>query len=298
MPTLQDDDLEAAVERGIISRDQAGALRAFARERHLADVPPPAKFSFINVAYYFGALLVIGAMGFFMTLGWESFGGGGLLTIALTYAALFIAAGHKLGKIASLRVPSGLLYTMAVGMTPLAVYGLERWTGLWPESDPGNYRGFNEWVKGGWFAMELATVVVGVIAARLSRFPFITALISFTLWYMSMDLAPLLFGKQSSYGYVQVDWNVRCLVSATVGAFILLSAYLVDRRTVQDYAFWLYLFGMAAFWGGLSAMESSSELRKFGYCVLNLGFIVLSVLLDRRVLATFQHSGIRSLEFT
>jgi hypothetical protein len=71
-----------------------------------------------------------------------------------------------------LRIPGGLFIVMAVGMTPLATYGFERLVNLWPAGDPGAYRGFHEWVKGGWFAMEVATVLAGAIAIHFFRFPF------------------------------------------------------------------------------------------------------------------------------
>ena len=79
----------------------------------------------MNVAYYFGALIVIGAMGFFMNLGWERFGGGGIFVIAAAYAGVFVVAGRWLLRRPETRVPGGLLVTMAVCMTPLAMYGLE-----------------------------------------------------------------------------------------------------------------------------------------------------------------------------
>jgi hypothetical protein len=34
----------------------------------------------------------------------------------------------------------------------------------------------------------------------------------------------------------------------------------------EDFAFWCYLFGLMAFWGGLTAMESGSEPRRLVYC--------------------------------
>ena len=52
---------------GVISRGQAEdlwrALEGSASERPRFDLP--------HVAYYFGALVVISAMGWFMTLGWD-----------------------------------------------------------------------------------------------------------------------------------------------------------------------------------------------------------------------------------
>jgi hypothetical protein len=48
------------------------------------------------VAYYFGALIVMSAMGWFMTLGWERYGGNGIFLISTLYAVLFILAGRTL----------------------------------------------------------------------------------------------------------------------------------------------------------------------------------------------------------
>jgi hypothetical protein len=171
-------------------------------------------------------------------------------------------------------------------MAPLAVYGLERALKLWPEGDPGSYHDYHIWVKGSWFCMEIATLAAGGVALRLVRFPFLTAPIAFTLWYMSMDLTPLLFG-QREFTYSQRLW-----VSAIFGLAMLAVAYWIDRRTKDDYAFWLYLFGAAAFWGGLSLMDSGSAWAKFGYCLINIALLAVSTLLDRRVFAVFGSLGV------
>jgi hypothetical protein len=71
------------------------------------------RFDLPHVAYYFGALVVISAMGWFMTLGWERFGGGGILAISLVYAACFVIAGDLLWRRRDLRLPGGLLVTIA-----------------------------------------------------------------------------------------------------------------------------------------------------------------------------------------
>jgi hypothetical protein len=73
---------------------------------------------------------------------------------------------------------------------------------------------------------------------------------------------------------------------------MLVFAYVVDHRTEADYAFWLYLFGTMAFWGGLSLMESGSEVAKLIYCLVNVGLMVLSVFLDRRVFIVFGALGV------
>jgi len=290
-------DLERAVAAGIVTPQQADALwvalQASAAERGSDAAPggpgeevvPRPRFDFVHVAYYFGALIVIGAMGWFMTLGWESFGGGGILAISCGYALAFVAVGRSLWRRVDLRIPGGLLIAMAVGMTPLGTYGLERLLGWWPAADPGTYQGFHEWVKGGWFAMEVATILAACVAIHFFRFPFLTALVAFTLWYMSMDLAPLLFGTF-------VDRNDRGWVSVAVGALMLVAAFSIDRRTREDFAFWLYLFGLAAFWGGLTSMESDSEAGKIIYLLVNVGLVLASVALERRAFLVFGSLGV------
>jgi tetratricopeptide (TPR) repeat protein len=118
------------------------------------------------------------------------------------------------------------------------------------------------------------------------RDSFLTAPIAFTLWYMSMDLTPLLFGRP------EFTWNERLWVSVCFGLLMLLASFLVDCRTKEDYSFWGYLFGMLAFWFGLSLMENGSELSKFLYCLVNLGLMLVSVLLHRRVFIVFGSLGV------
>src|SRR5271166_2757259 len=197
-PTMQvsQQDLDRAAERGVISPEQARALWHDLTSQ-LSNRP---SFTANHVAYYLGALIVIGAMGWFMNRAWEQFGGLTLCLIAVVYGCVFFAFGSRLWQRVEFRIPAGLLITMAVCMAPLAVYGLERGFGLWPQSDPGIYRGFHEWIKGSWVFMEVATITAGAAALSRFRFPFITAPIAFSLWYLSMDIAPLLLGEHLSWG--------------------------------------------------------------------------------------------------
>src|SRR5204862_6831867 len=123
-----------AIAQQIVTGQQATALWRLlqSRQSSAAAVPasapeaPERRFTGLNVAYYFGALLVIGAMGWLMTLGWENFGGKGIFLIATLYAFFFTMAGLRLYVDPQTRTPGGLLVTAAVSMTPLAVYGFER----------------------------------------------------------------------------------------------------------------------------------------------------------------------------
>jgi hypothetical protein len=48
--------------------------------------------------------------------------------------------------------------------------------------------------------MEVGTILAGSIALKFIRFPFLTFPIAFSLWYMSMDLTPLLLEETNSLG--------------------------------------------------------------------------------------------------
>jgi hypothetical protein len=281
--TINRDDLTAvAAAQGLTDADADRLWAAL-----VAHGTGRQRFDAAHVAYYFGALVVISAMGFFMTLAWSAVGGIGLTALAAAYGVAFWMAGESLWK-RGLVTPGGLLFTMAVSMTPLAVYGIQDATGLWPQGDPGLYRDYYTRVRGSWIVIELATIALGTAAIVRRPFPFLTAPIAFALWFMSMDLTPLVFGA-SDY-----DWESRKWVSMWFGLAMLLAAYWVDLRNHlrQDFAFWGYLFGVMAFWGGLSLMDGDSELSKFVYCAINLGLIVLSVLLRQRSFIVFGALGV------
>jgi len=105
--------------------------------------------------------------------------------------------------------------------------------------------------------MEVGTVAAGFVALRFFRFPFLAAPSAFALLFMSMDLTLLIYG---SHYYEAQGYQV---VSLVFGLVVLAGAYVVDRHTEEDYAFWGYLFGMFAFWGGLTLVEGGSELDWF-----------------------------------
>jgi hypothetical protein len=275
-------DLEWAASQDLLSSVQADQLW----KRLEANQAQQPHFSAAHVAYYFGAMIVISAMGWFMTLAWENLGGPGIFVIATIYAVCFSLAGRTLWQQKAFQIPGGLLFTIAVCLVPLAIYGLEKWAGFWPQDTPASYRDYHVYVKGSWIVMELATILAGVIALRFVPFPFLTAPIAFSLWYMSMDLTPILFGVQD------FSWEERRWVSVWFGLTILLASYLADRRTEKDYAFWGYLFGLLAFWGGLSFMDSDSHWTKAVYCLINLGLMIASVLLGRRVFIVFGALGV------
>jgi hypothetical protein len=278
---LKRGQLNEAAENGLINQQQADQLWSYLSEQN-QDIP---SFRFSHILYYAGGLIAIGAMTLFMTLGWERFGGWGLFLIAIAYAGAGIWLTEFLLNRSKLPVPSGIAASFVVVLTPLAVYGLQVALGWWEEEH--SYRELHRLIDGRWMLMELATLIVGAVMLWRYRLPFLVMPIAVTLWYMSMDLTPFLFGHED------LTWTLRQVVSLWFGLLMLVVAFWVDMQTrhEKDYAFWLYLFGVLAFWGGLSFMNSDSELSKFIYLCINLTMIVVGAILSRRVFTVFGGIG-------
>ncbi len=269
--------LGQAVEQGILSKEQADRLWSFLEARD-TPAPPPvrSRFTFTNVLYYFGGMLAIGAMSMFMTIGWQAFGGWGIADIAVAYAAGALWGSWYLAR-KNLPTPAGILATLAIVLVPLAIYGIQEGMGLWPVARP--YRDYHYWVDARWAVMELGTLAAGAIILYFYRQPFAVMPIAVTLWYMSMDFAPLLAGGMDA------GWKIRKVVSMVFGLAMLAVAVYVDLRSRRrpDYAFWLYIFGTFSFWGALSWSDSGSQLGKFLYALLNVALIFAGAAIARRV---------------
>lgn len=271
--------LNDAVEGKIISSEQADALFEFF-QAHSHDTP---RFTFTNVLYYLGGLIAIGAMTLFMNLGWESFGGAGIVFISVLYAAIGLKITNNFAD-KNLNIPAGICVTFVVCLTPLAIYGLQQWMGVWP--DESVYRDYHRYIKWHWLYMELGTLAVGCILVWKYKYPFLIMPIAVTLWYMTMDITAMISGGD-------ITWELRKLVSLYSGLLVTCFAVWVDVRSRRkaDYAFWIYIFGVIAFWGGLSLQNSDTELSKFIYFFINLLMIGIGVVLVRKVFVVFGTLG-------
>src|SRR5215470_10980428 len=240
--------LDNAVRRGIIDDAQATALWSFL----LAEQKDRPQFAFNHLLYYLGGLVAIGGVSVFVTLGWETLGGMGLFLVALVVMAVAVwLTDYFLAK-QKLAIPAGLMAALIVAATPLAVYGLQRASGYWEFNTP--YRTYHTLVDGRWIVMELVTLLVGAAVLWLWRLPFSVMPVAVTLWYMSMDLAPLLtslsgvdlsdpnLSYEQRNAYWNAYWEMRKWASVVVGLAIIAGAIAVDRarRSQLDYAFWLH----------------------------------------------------------
>lgn len=271
--------LERAAEAGLLERSQVEPLHQFLGEK--AQQAP--RFDFTHALYYLGGLIAIGALTLFMNLGWEEFGGWGILSISLVYAAAGLLLTNRF-RDAGRAVPAGICGAFVIALCPLAIYGFQQGMGWW--SGENVYRSYHRHINLLWIYMELGTLAVGAIMAWRYRYPFLVMPVAATLWYLSMDIAELVVGGN-------VSFRERAQITMWFGLVMTVFAFWVDLRSRKtlDHAFWLYLFGVMAFWGGLTSQDSDSELAKFLYFCVNLCLIGIGVVLVRKVFAVFGAIG-------
>lgn len=300
--SLTSSDIYLAAEQGVLLHDDAERLVRWGYEQRfnragLAEPKSPVVeqrkgLNLVTVAYYFGAMLMITACAWFLGDKWQALGSPGILATVVVYMMIAAGLGWWLRNKGYI-VGGGLLITVAVCLVPLLTYAIEDITGLWPSTHPGSYEKYYPWINGSWIVMELATIVAAAIALRFVRFGFLTAPIAFSFWFLSMDLAALITKN------ADLSWETRQWISVGVGLCTLLVGYGLDRflhksgePRSEDFAFWCYLFGMLAFWGGLTTMDSNSEVKRALYALLNVGFIWLAVKLRRSTFLVFGALGV------
>lgn len=243
----------------------------------LLEADQPKDSFMAKLFYYFGALIVILAMTWFMGLGWTVFGSGWLFFISIFYAAGFTLTGKNLWKNEKLKTPAGLLITMAVCMTPLAICGLGSY---WEVFSIGSFsfKTFDSAFKSGWVWMEIGTILSGLLALRFYPFPFLTAPIWFAAWSLIVELTPLLVETESRE-------DLEKWISLAVGALFVVGAYIVDRKNKPQYSFWGYLLGTLTFWVNLGVLcAPKGQLALFAYLGTNILMMIGSIFLQRKVL--------------
>ena len=125
---IKKNTLEKAVQKGLLQPDQIDPLYQFLAE---TDRLAP-RFDLTHVLYYFGGLLAIGALSLFMNLGWEQFGGWGIVVICFVYAVVGLLLVNLFER-RKRHVPTGICAAFVVTLVPLAVYGFQQAMGWWPD---------------------------------------------------------------------------------------------------------------------------------------------------------------------
>ena len=281
-------DLEWAVQQGLLSEEKADRLWSALREQKNSSEEThhsesqPAWQDPSTIAYYAGALIVIVAMGWFALRVAEGYGPLVLGGIAAGYGAVFGGAGLYLRSRKDMPVAGGLLVAVAVAMVPVATYGFEQGAGLWPALiGPGD---LTDRIQESWAAEETAALIVGTFAATRVRFSFLAALPLVAGWHLAAGSGPELLSPEMSTSAQQ--W-----ISVAYGALAVGAARWADRLSGEDYAFWGYLVGLLALWGGLTFMDKS-EAGYAGYLLFSVGLVLGTALFRRQAFLVFGALGI------
>ena len=267
--TIRRQDLNWAAREGLIDESQVQDLWAGLASKFA--VQP--KFTFANVAAYSGAVLVLIAMGAIMAL--FASDPQSMLAISAIYTVIFGGTGYYFSRDKQQMVPGGLLTTLAVSMTPIV--GIS-WMSMYGGVDLAT----NQQI-----ILEVATILAGVVALQFVRFPFITAPIYASLWFMAMTVT-----NSFSSGLFFFDYD-NLVVSMVFGALVSVIAFVVDKRTKEDFSFWGYFFGLLMLWGAWSFMatEHFGEAGRFIYFLSNLAMMAASVVLSRKIFLVFGTFG-------
>ena len=265
-------DLVAAAQKGAMSPQDVDSLWSMLQQSAQAQ-QPKGSFDIAQLLYYAGGVLVMMAMGWFLSLANDSFGMGAVFAMTVLYTGAFAGLGYKLRFQNGQRLAGAVLFLLAVLMVPLTVAAGLNFTHL-----DASLHGLQEPL-----VLELATLAAGLVALRLVKVSLLSAPVFGSLWLLTMTAAGIISGDNNvffGFGSNYFTW-----VSVTMGAVLLASATVVDSHfdRDEDYSWWAYLFGVAAFWIPLSLLDSGSELGRFAYFVINVAMMFTSVILARKV---------------
>ena len=192
---------------------------------------------------------------------------------------------------ANLFLPFVRLCSVSTGLVPFAVYGIQRALNLWPKEDPGLFQDFRNYVRPGWVVMEVATIVVGLGYLQVVRFPFLLAPVAFCLWFLSMDLAP--FFPEWYKGWRGI-FEVRRQLSVAFGVGMIVTGFVMESLlgSYPDFGFWIYLFGLIAFWCSVTLDFPDCDIHGSIYLLINVGLSFIGSHLDHTTFHVFGIMGV------
>ena len=132
-------------------------------------------------------------------------------------------------------------------------------------------------------------MVVGLIyLVFFVQFPFLLMPMSFSLWFLSMDITPVL----TFLGMEMYD--LRLKVSMAFGVGLMLAGRGMEwvYGSEPDFGYWLYLFGLISFWFAFTFSGSiPTGLTKSLYLLVNITLVLIGSYLDRVTFKLFGTVG-------
>ncbi len=287
MAVLRESHLDDAVKDGLLSREQADALRRRAEDAG-TPTPLPAPFPTPDplraTATAAAALVAAASAAWLLLVAWDRLGGEGGFAVAGAWAVLLANAARWLERRA-FRAAGAIAAAGTVAMTGFAVHGLLAALGALADAHvdaPATLAGFlgSRMLPG-----IVAAIAAALVGLRAFGSPILAAVLVAAVWFGVMVGAPVVFGSAPT-------WTQRATLSALLGVVALGAGLALDGRTRRDVAFWLYLSGLVAFWGGLATSHSETRLALLLGAAVNASLVFVAILLRRRVFAIFGGVGL------
>ncbi|MCL2184369.1 MAG: hypothetical protein FWB86_00750 [Treponema sp.] len=274
-----DEQLNDAVKNEIFTNEQIDQFKEFVNKNNSGQIT-----KFQKLLYYGGGLLIISAMTWLMTTNWKNFGAVGVTIISAVYFIIFFFAGEFLFFKKNLEVAGGILYSVSIAIIPLFVFSLLKAFDFWPEN--WEYNDYYFWIKGKWLILELSLIAVALPILLRTKFSFIVFLIAGSLWFLSMDIIPIIEKT------TKITWTERANISIIFGTIMILIGYFADIKFKKDYAFWMYLFGLIILSSGLSVFYNVNLFKFIVLGIANLILIFVSLFLNRNAFLVFGTIGL------
>jgi hypothetical protein len=290
--------IAVAAERGIISAAQCDALGALQLELYGS---PPARVeatrgvNSVNVAYAIGAMLVVFAFAWFLADRWQALGPWGVLVVGVVYACLLGGCSVWLER-RGFRVAASVALMLAVTLAPVVTWSVQVFAGLWPVDAMSSWLDdSNRWMSVCWTIVDLATLLVALLAFRWRPGVALTIPMAIMVWGLGLHLSRAIAGDSLVGALDKWLWLANGLV-------VCLIAGEVDRSQVQaavaggagdgDYAFFFWLIGLFTFAIAYLAIWAGAGVWRHGMVVVALILIAVSLFLRRRTHLVFGLLGL------
>ncbi|MCR5290763.1 MAG: hypothetical protein K6E51_12290 [Treponema sp.] len=272
-----DKDLDLAVKNNIFTQEQKDNFITFIKEQD-TESNPLQKFLF-----YTGSLIIISGMTWLLGTCWADMDYAALLTISMVYFVVFTLAGIGVTQKLKITLGGNLLFCIAIAVVPMIVYSILNLSDVWSGDKYGD---FYIWIRGKWIVLELSTIAVALLFLIKVRFHFIVFLISFCLWYLSMDIVPVIYREN------WISWFQRAHISKIFGTLMIATGYILHLKKKRDFAFWLYLFGLFTLTFGFSFFYNADSSGFFILLLIHIVMCFVSLFLEEPVFMVFGAIGI------
>ncbi|MDP3559126.1 MAG: hypothetical protein Q8R79_02070 [Legionellaceae bacterium] len=273
-----DNYLEKAVQQGIISEAQRGAIEALSN----AHVKTDTVLDFSRVIYLLGAVLALVATWTFLLKAIEQQDGWALMGSALGYMSLgFWGVDAFYNRKADFAARCLGIFVIALAPAAvfgfiLVVFGYQPWS-FFDDSQTGLSRSF---------CMELSAILVAWAMYYRYRYTVFLSPLVFTFGLLILNQTEQVHHWDIS------TWQTRALLQS-VGFAMILTAWGVDIYTCfqRKESFWGY------FWGGFMLTVAffcapNASLGLFLNCMKSIGLFVLGLLWLRKILAFWGAVGV------